>query len=203
MAELACCWQRAVKRRLLKSNASLTGSFFSSWSLARQFSPSSLSTLLKITYLEPKVPAIEIVFLAYDWNSHVSAAASVFGDACARHSFSTHNMEGERILKFAIANGLCVGKQQLVQEERFAFNYIQLQWLLNPSRLQLYWKSFSNAVSNVEIILHEECVRQYLMVVCEFPTHIPVWRNASSHLTSAPRSYGTRQLWASSSRPSM
>ena len=54
-----------------------------------------------------KVPATEILIPVGDWNGHVGASAGL--DAHGGHGFGISNTEGERILEFAIANGLCVG----------------------------------------------------------------------------------------------
>ena len=53
LEELAYCWHRAGQTKLLKSSASLTGSSFSSWSSARQFSPSSLTDRWSETNIPP------------------------------------------------------------------------------------------------------------------------------------------------------
>ena len=53
-------------------------------------------------------PVSEILIPVGDWNGHVGALASVLGDAYGGHGFGTHNTKSERILEFAIANGLCV-----------------------------------------------------------------------------------------------
>ena len=56
----------------------------------------------QLQYVVAKVPATEQLIPVGDWNGHIGAPAGVFGDAHGGHG----NTEGERILEFAIANGL-------------------------------------------------------------------------------------------------
>ena len=56
-----------------------------------------------------KVPATEILIPVGDWNSHIGAAAGVYSDTHGSHGFGKCNTESERVLEFAIANGLHVG----------------------------------------------------------------------------------------------
>ena len=47
---------------------------------------------------------------------------------------------------------------------------------------KLYCKSFSSAVTDVEVIPNEERIKQHLMVVCDFTDHAPLWRKFSSRI---------------------
>ena len=82
----------------------------------------------QLQYTVAKVPAIEILIPVGDWNGHVGALAGVLIDAHGGHGFGTHNTEGERILKFAIAIGN-------IWYKRHTPDHIQLQWQLNPDRI--------------------------------------------------------------------
>ena len=56
-----------------------------------------------------KIPSSEIVIPLGDRNGHVGLEYNGFEDVHGGHGFSTHNVEGERVLEFALANDLVVG----------------------------------------------------------------------------------------------
>ena len=143
-----------------------------------------------------KVQATEILIPVGNCNSHIGTPVGVFGDAHSGHGFRTHNAEkmanmslgtcvvvkqmqsnpiynteDEKILEFAMANGLCVGNTWFKKRDTHLITYsssgnsTQMDYTLDR-------KSFSSAVSNVKVIPNEECVKQHRMVVCEFTAHI-------------------------------
>ena len=64
----------------------------------------------QLQYAVIKFPAIEILILVGDFNDHVGTPAGVFNNAHGGHGFGAQNKEGEeKIMGFAIDNGLCVG----------------------------------------------------------------------------------------------
>ena len=126
----------------------------------------------QLQYTAAKVPATEILFPVGDWNGHVGAAAGGFSEAHGGHGFGTRNAEGERILEFAVANGLRVGNTWFKKSDSHLITYNSGD---NSTQLDyiLYRKNFSSAVSNVKVIPNEECVKQHHLVVCDFTAHIP------------------------------
>ena len=118
------------------------------------------------------VPASEIVIPVGDWNGHVGAAAGVYSEAHGGHGFGTLNADGERILEFAVANGLRVGNTWYKKRDSHLITYssgghsTQIDYILYPKR-------FSSAVSNVKVIPNEECVQQHHLVVCDFTVLVP------------------------------
>ena len=118
----AYCLQRTRLTKLLRSSASLAGSFFSNWSSTRQFSPSSQWKHLKSDEMNLKRNAYMTSCntllprsqpLRYISQLVIGTVTLVlqplFSDAHGGHGFGTSNVEGERILEFAIGNGLPVG----------------------------------------------------------------------------------------------
>ena len=77
----------------------------------------------QLQYAVAKVSATEILIPIVDWNGHFGAPAIVFCDAHGGHGFRTHNTEGERILEFAIANGLCVGNTWFKNRDTHLITY--------------------------------------------------------------------------------
>ena len=55
------------------------------------------------------IPSSEIVIPRGDWNGHVGLGGNGFEDVHGGHGFGMHNVEGKRVLEFALANDLVVG----------------------------------------------------------------------------------------------
>ena len=177
------------------------------WSLARQFSPSPRCTTSsgptwtwKCTFLQPAAihscqdPSHwDILTSVGDWDSHIGALVGVFSDALGGPGFSIHNKKGEIILEFATVNGLRIGNTCCKKRVLHLITYssggdsIQQDYILNCKR-------FSSAISNVKVILNEECVKQQHMVVCDFTAHIPRVKKRS---TSGTESSGPQLLLVS------
>ena len=119
-----------------------------------------------------KIPASEILIPVGDWNGHVGAAAGAYLDAHGNHGYGSRNVEGERILEFAIANELRVGNTWFQKRDSHLITYssgghnTQLDYIL-------YRKNFGYAVRNVKVIPNDGCVTQHHMVVCDFTVRIP------------------------------
>ena len=136
--------------------------------------PEALKELFydQLQHAVAKVPASEILIPVGDWNGHVGTAAGVYQEAHGGHGFGSRNADGERILEFAIANGLKVGNTWYKKKDSHLITYssgghtTQLDYIL-------YRKNFSRAVRNVKVIPNEECVQQHHLVVCDFSVHIP------------------------------
>ena len=56
-----------------------------------------------------KVPNSEVFFPIGDWNSHVGRVAGGFDVVRGGYGYENRNIEGERLLEFAVANNLIVG----------------------------------------------------------------------------------------------
>jgi len=88
------------------------------------------------------------------------------------YGFDTRNAEGKRVLEFATANGLRVGKTWFKKRTSHLITYssgghsTQLDYILYP-------KWFSSSVSKVKVIPQEEIVQQHHLIVCDFTVHIP------------------------------
>ena len=56
-----------------------------------------------------RIPASEIFIPLRDWNGHVGADSNGFEEVHHGKGFGVRNVEGERLLEFALANDLVVG----------------------------------------------------------------------------------------------
>ena len=96
-----------------------------------------------------KVPATEILIPVGNCNDHIGASAGVCSNGHGGHCFGIHNTEDERIVKFAIADGLHVGVARFKKSDAHLITYssggdsTQIDYILWP-------KSFRSAISNVK-----------------------------------------------------
>ena len=56
-----------------------------------------------------RIPASEVLIPLGDWNGHVGADSNGFEEVHHGKGFGVRNVEGERLLEFALANDLSVG----------------------------------------------------------------------------------------------
>ena len=63
------------------------------------------------------IPSSEIVIPLGDWNGHVGLECNGFEDVHGGHGFGTRNVEGQRVLEFALANDLVVGNACFIKRE--------------------------------------------------------------------------------------
>ena len=119
-----------------------------------------------------------------NWNSHASAVIDVFSDTCTGHGLGTCNTRTKIVLEFAIASSLHLSNTRIKQRDSHLVTYntgghsTQLDCIHDR-------KKFCSAVSNEKVIPDDECTQQHRLVMCDFTTCIPPWRNANSHLASA------------------
>ena len=141
-----------------------------------------------------KIPSSEIVIPFWDWNGHVGLECNRLEDVHGGHGFGTRNVEGERMLEFALVNDLVVcfikRKSHLVTLNS-GTNRTHIDFIL-------YQKSFRKAVKDVKVIPDEKCVQQHNLVVCDLSVLIPRPKKHKVTLVSALGNYGTKLLQMSS-----
>ena len=136
-----------------------------------------------------KVSATVILIPVGDWNSDISAATGVY--TYGGHGFGTHSAEGERVLKFDIANGLHIGNAWSKKRDSHLITYSSGDYSTQLGYI-LYLKSFSSTVSKAKVIPNGKCVKQHQMVVWDFTAHIPhVKKCKFLPRASSPGSSGT------------
>ena len=119
-----------------------------------------------------KVPNPEVLIPIGDWNGHVGRVAGGFEAVHGGFGYGNRNIEGERLLEFAVANNLIVGNAQFIKRDShlitysFAKNNSQVDYILYP-------KSFKKSVINVKVIPGEECARQHHLLICELNITTP------------------------------
>ena len=103
----------------------------------------------------------------------MGATAHGFEEVHGGYGYGDRNVEGERILEFAVANDLLVGNTQFTKRESHLVTYssgghkTQIDYIL-------YRKSFSKAVTDVKVIPMKLCLQlQHQLLVCDFRVHMP------------------------------
>ena len=95
-----------------------------------------------------------------------------FEEVHGGQAIGKRNTEGERILEFAFANELVVGNKWFKKKPEHLVTY-QSGNAATQIDFILYWRSFRKQVSNVKVILGEECASQHRLLVGDFRVSIP------------------------------
>ena len=119
-----------------------------------------------------RIPASEVLIPLGDWNGHVGADSNGFEEVHHGKGFGVLNVEGERLLEFALANDLVVGKTCFRKRVSHLVTYSSSNHSTQIDYI-LYRKSFRKAVNDVKVIPTEECVQQHNLLICDFAVCIP------------------------------
>ena len=119
-----------------------------------------------------KVPNSEVLIPIGDWNGHVGRVAGGFEAVHGGFGYGNCNIEGERLLEFAVANNLIVGNTQFKKRDSHLVTY---SFGENNSQIDyiLYRKSFKKSVINFKVITGEECALQHQLLVSELKITTP------------------------------
>ena len=118
-----------------------------------------------------KIPASEQLIVCGDWNGHIGSQSTGFEEVHGGQAIGKRNTEGERILEFAFANELVVGNTWFKKKPEHLVTY-QSGNAATQIDFILYRRSFRKQVSNVKVILGEECASQHRMPVGDFRVSI-------------------------------
>ena len=119
-----------------------------------------------------KIPASEQLIVCGDWNGHTGSQSTGFEEVHGGQAIGKRNTEGERILEFAFANELVVGNTWFKKKPEHLVTY-QSGNAATQIDFILYRRSFRKQVSNVKVILGEECASQHRLLVGDFRVSIP------------------------------
>ena len=103
-----------------------------------------------------KIPASEQLIVFGDWNGHIGSQSTGFEEVHGGQAIGKRNTEGERILEFAFANELVVGYTWFKKKPEHLVT-CQSGNAATQIDFILYRRSFRKQVSNVKVILGEEC----------------------------------------------
>ena len=119
-----------------------------------------------------RIPASEVLIPLGYWNGHVGADSNRFEEVHHGKGFGVRNVEGERLLEFALANDLVVGYTCFRKRVSHLVTYSSSNHSTQINYI-LYRKSFRKVVNDVKVIPTEECVQQHDLLICDFTVCIP------------------------------
>ena len=118
------------------------------------------------------IPASEQLIVCGDWNGHIRSQSTGSEEVYGGQAIGKRNTEGERILEFAFANELVFGNTWFKKKPKHLVTY-QSGVAATQIDFILYWRSFRRQVSNVKVILGEECASQHRLLIGDFKVSIP------------------------------
>ena len=102
----------------------------------------------------------------------VSKIQAISEEVHGGQAIGKRNAEGERILEFAFANDFLVGNTWFKRKQEHLDTY-QSGVAATQIDFILYRRSFRKQVSNVKVIIGEECTSQHRLLIGDFKVHIP------------------------------
>ena len=123
-----------------------------------------------------KLPDKEIVIPCGDWNGHIGRTAAGYEGVHGGFGYGDRNLEGERILEFAVANDLVVGNSFFQKRDSHLITYAS-----GPSHSQIDFilmrKRDLKLVKDIKVIPSEECAPQHKLLVCDLNVKAPAYHS--------------------------
>ena len=114
-----------------------------------------------------RVSSSEQLIISGEWNGHIGSHSTAFEDMHGGQALGKRNHEGERLLEFVVANELVVGNSWFKKKFEYLVTYQSGECKTKIDYI-LYKRSFKKMVSNVKVIVGEECATQHRLVVGDF-----------------------------------
>ena len=115
-----------------------------------------------------RVSSMEQLIISGDWNGHIGSCSTAFEDVYGGQALGRKkNHESEKLLEFAVANELVVGNSWFKKKFEHLVKYQSGDCEIQTDYI-LYKRSFRKIVSNVKVIVGEECATQHKLVVSDF-----------------------------------
>ena len=115
----------------------------------------------------PAVSSLEQLIISGDWNGHIGSHSTAFENVHGGQVLGKRNNEGERLLEFAVANQLVVSNSWFKKKFENLVTYQSRECKTQIDYI-LYKRSFRKMISNVKVIVGEECATQHRLVVGDF-----------------------------------
>ena len=119
-----------------------------------------------------RIPASEVLIPLGDWNGHIGDDSNGFEKVHHGKGFGVRNVEGERLLEFALANDLVVENTCFRKRVSNLVTYSSSNHSTQIDYI-IFRKSFRKAVNDVKVIPTEECIQQHNLLICDFTVCIP------------------------------
>ncbi|XP_014675122.1 PREDICTED: craniofacial development protein 2-like [Priapulus caudatus] len=119
-----------------------------------------------------KVPASELLVPCGDWNGHVGRDGTCFREVHGGYGLGVRNVEGDRILEFAVANDVVMGNACFKKRKCHLVTY-QSGGISTQINYILFRCNLRKLIVNVKTIPGEECATQHCLLVCDIKVDIP------------------------------
>lgn len=113
-----------------------------------------------------KVSASETLIICGDFNGHIGKLANGYEGIHGGHGYGDRNIEGERILEFAVAHNLVVGNSYFTKKDNHLITY-QSGGFNSQIDYILVRRSDFKLVRDMKVIPGEEVVTQHRLLVCD------------------------------------
>ena len=114
---------------------------------------------------------LETPLFCGDLNGPIVKAASSYEGVYGGYGFGKRNIDGERILKFAVSNNLVVGNSTFVKKDNYPIMYQPGGCSSQVDYILLQCKKFL-LVKDIKVIAGEECIAQHRVPICDLKLKI-------------------------------
>ena len=113
----------------------------------------------------------KMLLICGDFNSHTGKAALGYEGIHGGYGFGKCNMDGERILEFAVANNLVVGNSKFVKKDNHLITYQSGGCSSQVDYILLQCNKF-HLVKDIKVIPDEQCITQHRLLICDLKLKI-------------------------------
>ena len=119
-----------------------------------------------------ELPDKEIVIPCGDWNGHVGREAAGYEGVHGGSGYGEHNVDGDRVLEFAVANDFVIGNTFFVKRDSHLISYQSGNAKTQIDFILLRKRDLKMA-KDIKVIPSEECVPQHKLLICELRLKTP------------------------------
>ena len=106
-----------------------------------------------------------------DFNGLIGKAALGYEGIHDRYGFGKQNINGERILEFAVSNNLVVGNSKFVKKDNHLITYQSGGYSSQIDYILLQCNKF-HLVEDIKVVSGEECITQHRLLICDLKLKI-------------------------------
>lgn len=126
----------------------------------------------KLREVVAKIPEKEFLLPCGDWNGHIGKAAAGFEEVHGGLAYGDRNVEGERILEFAMVNNLVVGNSWFTKRDSHLITYSSGGASTQVDYILLRRRDRKLAI-DIKVIPSEEWPPQHRLLVCDLRISAP------------------------------
>ena len=119
-----------------------------------------------------ELPDKEIVIPCGDWNGHVGREAAGYEGVHGGSGYGERNVDGDRILEFAVANDFVIGNTFFVKRDSHLITYQSGNAKTQIDFILLRKRNLKMA-KDIKVIPSKECVPQHKLLICELRLKTP------------------------------